>query len=126
MAHRQSKARIEDKKIAKDDHADDQLLTAQGAQGDRSEYYKACVESINSIRPYFEHRALRRTIRSRSKQEESVWSNPNPTVLTLALKLHAHEYDVLEIGAQVARENSKKDTTWRSVRNIVIYTSFVC
>ena len=124
MTQRQSQGRVKDKKkVAKCQDEDEQLLTAQGAQGDRSEYYKACIESIDSIRPYFDGRALRRTIRSKSN-DGSLWTMPDPTIITLGVKLHAHEYDVLELAAKFAREIAKRDTTWRSVRKIVIHMSF--
>lgn len=124
MTQRQSKGRGKDKKkIKKGGNAADNLLTTQGAEQDRSEYYKACLESIDSIRPLFEHRALRRTLQSKTP-DKSLWSLSDPIIVTLALKLHPHEYDVLERSAQFARENAKKDPTWRTVSIPVIYMPF--
>ena len=92
------------------------VLSSKDANNDESEYSKASYISIDEIRPFFDGRSLRRTLRSKGFENSTILNMPDPCEVVVLLALHPHEVEVLELAAEDALENSKTDVRWRSVR----------
>lgn len=118
MARRQSKARAEDRQNAHEDEdrTAEEILHATDAHNDENAYTAATAISIEEIRPYFDGRTLRRTLRSKGFDDSTVLDMPDPCEVIVLLALHPHEVDVLESAAEDALQHSKTDVKWRSVR----------
>lgn len=118
MAKRRSKAAGKDKQKKTTPEAElttQEVLSSKDVNDKADAAYKAICESIDQIRPYFDGRSLRRTLRSKGHEDSTVLDMPDPCEHILLLELHTHEMDVLESAAETALENAKTDVRWRSV-----------
>lgn len=121
MGKRRSKAAAKDrqKQTPEAELTTHEVLSSKDANDKEDADYKAICESIQQIRPYFDGRSLRRTLRSKGHADSTVLNMPDPCEMVLLLDLHPREIDLLETAAEDALENSKTDVKWRSVRRSV-------
>lgn len=88
----------------------------RGVQQENSNLYRVCCKWVPILRErYFDGRSLRRTLDSKDHKGATIWEMPAPVEQVFKLRLYAHEYDVLELAAEDAKNARKSDATWRQV-----------